>query len=380
MASIPYGRQTVEAEDEAAVLAVLRSDFLTTGPMVERFETGFAAFVGASCAVAVSSGTAALHLAMLSLDLTPGDEVIVPPLTFVATANAVLYAGGTPVFADIDPDTLLIDPAAAAAQIGPRTRAIVGVDYAGQPCDWAALKALAVRHDLVLIADACHAPGGADRGRPVGTLADLSTFSFHPVKHLTTGEGGLIVTDDPDRAARLKRLRNHGIDKDHRRRAQAADHRYDVVELGFNYRLTDLQCALGLAQLGRLPAWLARRRTLAARYERTFQNHPSVRPLARRGEAEHAWHLFVVRCTGPLQGRRDALFAALRDRGIGTAVHYPPVHLTRLYRERLGTGPGLCPVAEAAYEEILSLPIFPGLGEADQDRVTQAVDEIARLS
>ncbi len=339
-APLPYGRQWIDDDDIAAVVEVLRSDWLTTGPKVEEFEAAFAAQTGASEAVAVSSGTAALHLAIAALDLGPGDEVIVPSLTFAASANCVVYCGATPVFADVDPATLLLDVADAERRITPRTRAIVAVDYAGQPCDYDALR----------------------------TLADLSCFSLHPVKHITTGEGGVVTTDDAALAARLRRLRNHGIDTDHRLRAETGAWFYEVTELGFNYRLTDFQCALGLSQLGKLDSWIDTRRRLAAAYDDAFAAVDHVTPVTLRTDASHAYHLYVVQVAN-----RDAVFAGLRARGIGANVHYVPVHLHPFYRERFGTGPGQCPVAESAYARILSLPLFPQMTADDAAFVVAAL-------
>lgn len=364
---IPYGRQSVDEADIEAVVAVLRSDWLTTGPLVERFERSVADFVGAAEGVAVSSGTAALHGAMHATGIGPGDEVIVPPMTFAATANAVLYQGGTPVFADVDADTLLIDPARVEEKIGPRTRAVIAVDYAGQPADYGALREICRRHGLILVADACHALGAADVGRPCGSLADLSAFSFHPVKPITTGEGGMVVTDRAEWAERLRRFRNHGISGDHRQRQEQVTWYYEMTELGCNYRLTDIQCALGLSQLARLPKWIARRRELAALYDRAFAGS-EVQPLTVRAGAEHGCHLYVVRVP-----ERDRVFAELRAAGIGANVHYIPVHLHPYYRRRFGTGEGLCPVAEAAYGRILTLPLYPDLSPADQERIIHAL-------
>lgn len=372
-APLPYGRQEIDDDDVAAVVAALHSDWLTTGPLVGELEQSFAAYVGSGHAVAVSSGTAALHAAYHVLDLAPGDEIVVPALTFVASANAAVFEGATPVFADVEPGTLLIDPRAAAALVGPRTKAIVGVDYAGQPCDWDALRAAADAHGLALVADGCHAPGARDGGRTVGTLADLTAFSLHPVKHFTTGEGGLVTTDDAALAARMRRFRNHGIGSDHRERAERGTFAYEMVELGFNYRLTDFQCALGISQLRHLDGWLARRRDLASRYDDALAGLAGVEPLAQRPGADHAYHLYVVQLADDLD--RDAVFTALRGRGIGANVHYLPVHLHAFYRERFGTGPGLCPVAEAAYERILSLPLFPAMADDDVDRVVDALAE-----
>jgi perosamine synthetase len=375
--TIPYGRQWVDEEDLAAVVEVLRSDWLTTGPKVAEFERAFADFVGARAAVAVSSGTAALHAAMYAVGVRPGDEVIVPPMTFAASANCVVFQGGTPVFADVDPDTLLLDPAQVEAKITPRTKAIIAVDYAGQPCDYDALRVLADQHGLSLVADACHSQGGRYKGRPVGSLADLTAFSFHPVKHITTGEGGMVTTDDSELAQRMRLFRSHGITSDHHHREAQGSWFYEMVDLGYNYRLTDFQCALGLSQLRKLPGFIARRQAIAGRYDTAFADLLAVEPLRVRPDVSHAYHLYVVRLKpDQLQADRATLFRALRAEGIGVNVHYIPVHLHPFYRERFGTGPGLCPVAEAAYGRILSLPIFPSLAEEDVRAVTSAVTRI----
>jgi perosamine synthetase len=369
---LPYGRQWIDDDDVAAVAAALRSDWLTTGPLVERFERAFAAAVGAREAVAVNSGTAALHTAMFALGIGPGDEVIVPPMTFAATANCVVYQGGTPVFADVDPDTLLLDPQQVVTRITPRTRAIITVDYAGQPSYYDDLRTIATRHNLALVADACHALGGTDGDRPVGALGDLNTFSFHPVKHIATGEGGMVTTDDPVRAQRMRRFRNHGITTDHRQRESAGSWFYEMTDLGYNYRIPDVLCALGLNQLPKLPGWVVRRREIAARYDAAFADLPGVHPLVVRSGVRHAYHLYVIR----VSANRARVFAALRAEGIGVNVHYVPVHLHPFYRQRFETEPGLCPVAEAAYEQLLSLPIFPRMTDADADDVIRAVRKV----
>jgi perosamine synthetase len=376
-AMLPYGHQWIDADDIAAVTDVLRSEWLTTGPRVGEFERAFAEFTGAREAVAVNSGTAALHAAIQALEIGPGDEVIVPAMTFAASANCVVYQGGTPVFADVDAKTLLLDPADVERRITPRTRAIVAVDYAGQPCDYRVLGDLAAHRGLRLVADACHALGGEDGGRRVGSLADLSTFSFHPVKHITTGEGGMITTDDADLATRMRRFRNHGITTDARQREAAGSWFYEMVDLGFNYRLTDLQCALGWSQLKKLPAWIERRRAIARSYDAAFAGMPAVRPLATRSTARHAYHLYVVRLDlGRIGATRGQVFTALRNEGLGVNVHYIPVHLHPYYRTRFRTGPGLCPAAEAAYEEIVTLPIFPRMTEDDVKRVIATVADV----
>lgn len=373
---IPYARQWVDADDLEAVAAVLRSDWLTTGPRVADFESAVAAFAGAREGVAVNSGTAALHAAMFAAGIGPGDEVIVPPLTFVATANAVVFQGGTPVFADIDPETLLIDPEKVRAQITPRTKAVVAVDYAGCPCDYQALQTLARTRGLILIADACHSLGASYQGKKVGTLADLTVFSFHPVKHITTGEGGMVVTDNREWAAAMRRFRNHGLSTDHRQRAHQGTWRYAMLELGYNYRLTDFQCALGISQLAKLDAWVARRQEIARCYDAHLADLPGLSLIQTPPQVSHSHHLYVILLElKRLRADRDQVFQALRARGIGVNVHYLPVHLHPFYQQHLQTRPGDCPVAEEAYERLLSLPIFPGLSDEEVLQVIEALRE-----
>lgn len=374
---LPYGHQWVDEADVQAVVEVLRSDWLTTGPKVREFEQAFADVVRAKEAVAVSNGTAALHTAMYAADIGPGDEVIVSPMTFASSANCVVFQGGTPVFADVDPGTLLIDPAKVEAKITPRTKAIIAVDYTGQPCDYDAFRAIANRHGLILIADACHALGGNYKGQPVGSLADLSCFSFHPVKHIATGEGGMISTDKREWAHRMRVFRNHGITTDHRQREQQGSWFYEMVDLGYNYRLTDLQCALGISQLRKLREWVKRRRDIARRYGETFTKIPIVEPLEVRDDVSHAYHLYMVRLDlEQLRVNRAKIFAAMRAEGIGVNVHYIPVHLHPFYQKQFGTRTGLCPVAEAAYERLITLPIFPAMTDEDVSDVLVAVSKV----
>ena len=366
---IPYGRQVVDDDDVAAVVEVLRGDWLTTGPTVERFERSFADLVGASHAVAVANGTAALHVAMLAAGIGPGDEVIVPTLTFAASANAARYVGAEVRFCDVRSDTLSIDVERAATLVTPMTRAIVVVDYAGIPCDLDAVMRLADDHGLVVIEDACHAVGATHRGRRIGSIAHLSTFSFHPVKHLTTGEGGMVTTEDPAFDRRLRRFRSHGIDSDFRQREAAGTWEYDVVDLGFNYRLSDINAALGLSQLAKVPQWVERRRALADRYRNLLSGMP-LTMLAEPDGVEASWHLFpILLDTESGAPERSEVFARLRAAGIGVNVHYRPLHLHTSFR----TGPGgpELPVAEQAYARLLSLPIWHGLKDAEQDRVAQ---------
>ncbi len=374
---LPYGRQWISEDDISAVVEVLRSDLLTTGPRVNDFEKALAAYTGAGYAVAVSNGTAALHAAVHSLGVGPGDEIIIPTMTFCATASGVLFEGATPVFADVDPDTLLIDPAAVEELISERTRGVISVDFTGHPCDYDRLSALCEHHGIALVDDASHALGARYHGKAIGTLADLTTFSFHPVKHITSGEGGLIATDDEEWASAMKRFRNHNISTEFRQRENNATWHYDVVGLGYNYRLTDIQCALALNQLSRLPDWLKRRRQIARAYSEAFRDLDTVQPLAVDADVEHAWHLYVIRLDlDQLTVDRGEVFRALRAEGIGVNVHYIPVHLHPWYQERLGTTAGLCPVAEEAYEKMLTLPLFPRMSDADVESVMEAVSKV----
>ena len=374
---LPYARQDISDDDVAAVAAALRSDWLTTGPRVPAFEEALAAATGARHAVAFSSGTAALHGAMASLGLAPGAEVLTTPMTFAATANAILFAGAEPRFADVDPGTLLLDPAAAAAALAPGTRALVAVDYAGQPADYVALRAVAEAAPggpVPIVADAAHSLGAARGGRRVGTLADLTVLSLHPAKILTTGEGGAVLTDDGDRAAFLRRFRNHGIGTE---LAARRDWTYAMVELGYNYRLTDVMAALGTSQLVRLDAFLASRRRLAARYRAALAGHWALDVQAVAPEADPAWHLFVVLLRlNRLRVDRAAVYHALRAEGIGVNVHYIPVHRHPFYRERYPDLEGRFPAAEGAYERLLTMPLFSAMTDRDLDDVVAALDKV----
>jgi len=375
-AMLPYGRQIVDDDDVAAVVAALRSDHLTTGPRVTQFEEAFAAAVGAGHAVAVSNGTAALHAAVFAAGLGPGDEAITTPLTFAATSNAVLYQGATPVFADVDPSTLLIDVDRVEAALTPRTRAILPVDYTGGPADIDALMDLASRRNLVVIEDAAHAIGATLRGRRVGSIATMTTFSLHPVKHVTSGEGGVVTTDDERLAGRLRAFRNHGITVDSRQREKASSWIYEIAELGYNYRLTDVQCALATSQLAKLGGWVARRRAIARRYTERLTGHPLLDLVAPPPDSEPAWHLFVILLRlDRLATDRATIFRALRAENIGVNVHYIPVPWHPVY-QRAGYRKGSWPVAEAAYERLLTLPLWPGMTDGDVDDVVAALDKV----
>ena len=374
---IPYSRQWIDEEDIQAVVNALRSDWLTTGPNVAEFERAVADFVGAQKGVAVSNGTAALHAAMNAIGIGPGDEVILPPMTFVATANAIVFQGGIPVFVDVDPGTLLLDPEQVKQKISPLTKAIVAVDYAGQPSEYDALKEISQKHGLSLVADACHSLGATYKGKKVGTLADLTVFSFHPVKHITTGEGGMVVTNNPVYAEKMRRFRNHGIDNDHYVREQQGSWCYEMIRMGYNYRITDLQCALGLSQLRKLPQWIVRRRQIAERYDNAFVKNDKIDPLKLDGRVKHTYHLYVIRVDFEKIGiSRQNIFKILRKEGIGVNVHYIPVYFHPFYQEKFGLMPGLCPIAEQNYEQILSLPIFPKMSDREIEKVIRVIMDL----
>jgi perosamine synthetase len=373
----PYGRQSVDEADIQAVVEVLRSDWLTTGPKIAEFEEQLAARVGARHAVSYSSGTAALHGAAFAAGLAPGDEAITTPMTFCATANCILYQGATPVFADVSAETLNIDSLEVSRKINPRVKAIFAVDYAGHPADLDELGRLAKSNGALLIEDACHALGAEYRGKCVGSIADMTVFSFHPVKHITTGEGGMVATNDEALAETLRRFRNHGISSDARQRSAAGQWYYEMVLLGFNYRLTDVACALGISQLRKLNENLARRREIAGQYSAAFRGIPQIISPTVLSEANPAWHLYPIRVDlAKLNADRGEIFRALRAENMGVNVHYVPVHLHPYYRKQFGHGEGEFPVAEAAYERLISLPMFHAMTDTDVDDVIRAVGKV----
>ncbi len=378
--SIPFSRPSIGDEEIAEVVACLRSGWITSGPRTAQFEREFAAAHRVGHAVAVTSATAGLHLAMLALNLQPGDQVITTPLTWPATVNAIVLAGGEPVLADIEPDTLNIDAGAVARAVTARTRAIMPVHFAGQPCDLDALSAAAGPR-VSIIEDAAHAVGATYRGRPVGGLGDAAVFSFHPIKNMTTGEGGMITTGDPALAQRLKLLRFHGVERDAWKAYGTVQlPLYDVTLPGLKYNLTDIQSAIGLQQLRKLPALTAERARLAARYDDALRDLPELRPLAPAPyPCTHVHHLYVVRLAHErLTVDRNAFMSEVIAAGVGLGLHFTAVHELTYYRRRLGELRAALPHATDASARLFSLPLFPGLSDAEQDHVVEVLADVAR--
>jgi dTDP-4-amino-4,6-dideoxygalactose transaminase len=379
--NIPFSRPAIGEDEIAEVVECLRSGWVTTGPRTAQFEKEFAAAVQARHALAVTSATAGLHLAMLALDLRPGDEVITTPLTWPATLNTIVLAGATPVLVDIEPETFNLDCRLVEPALTSRTRAIVPVHFAGQPCDMDALAALADSRGLRIVEDAAHALGAAYRGRPIGSIGDLTVFSFHPIKNITTGEGGMVTTADDRLAQRLRRLRFHGVERD----AWKAYGRtqlplYDVTEPGLKYNLTDLQSAIGIHQLRKLTVLNAERERLARRYDEALAALPALRPLGHVPYPHrHSHHLYVVRLQlETLRIDRNAFMAAVLEAGVGLGLHFTAAHELTYYRERLGDLRAALPVATAASQRLFSLPLFPGLSDAEQDRVIEVLGDVAK--
>jgi dTDP-4-amino-4,6-dideoxygalactose transaminase len=368
---LPYGRQSIDESDVEAVVATLRSDWLTTGPQVAAFEADLATWTGGVPCVSVSNGTAALHTAYAAAGIGAGDEVVTSPMTFVATASTAIALGGRVTFADVDDDTANLDPAAADAAVTSRTRVVAAVDYAGHPAEYDELRKVTERSGALLVADAAHSIGSTYRGAPVGSIADLTTFSFFPTKNLTTAEGGAVAATSPELLERARRFRTIGLvrDKAQQRYPDEGGWHQEVHEFGLNYRLPDVLCALGRSQLRRLPAFKARRTELVARYNRLLADVPGLRLPTQREWVDPVWHLYPVRV---LDGRRREVYDRLRAQGIGVQVNYIPVYWHPVF-EDLGYRRGMCPVAEAFYAEELSLPLFPSLTDADQDRVIEGL-------
>lgn len=376
---IPYARPSITEAEIREVEETLRSGWLSTGPRAKRFEELLAAHLGVAHALGASSGTAALHLAVLAAGVQPGDEVVTTPMTWVSTANVVVHAGAKPVFVDVEPDTLNLDVSKVEAALTPRTRAVLPVHYAGQPCDMDPLLELARDRDLMVIEDAAHALGASYKGRPIGGIGDVTMFSFHPAKNLTTGEGGAVTTNADALAERARTLRFHGVDqRPDARFGGRGPASYDLVEAGFKYNFTDLQAAIGLHQLARLAEMNARRAQLAKLYQSQLGSVRHVRTLGTAAyEHEHAWHILVVALEpDALTLDRDAVIGALREAGVGAGLHFVPLHLLSLYRD-LATPQDL-PAATEADRRILTLPLFPDMSDDDVGFVVDALDGVLR--
>jgi len=363
MQLIPYGRQSIDEEDIRAVMEVLHSDWLTTGPKVDEFERSISDYCGCHNAVAVNSGTSALDIAIQSLELPKGTEVITSPFTFAATSNAILYNGLVPVYADISRDTRNIDPDEIRNKITKKTGALLFVDYAGQPCDITEMQEICREYDLFMIEDACHALGAEYHGKKIGTLSDMTIFSFHPVKLITSGEGGMVTTNDPGRADALRLLRSHGIDKTaHNLSETGAAWAYDMVTLGRNYRMTDIQAALGISQAKKIDRFVQKRTKLSQFYHELLQEIPQIQLPVILENVTHAWHLYTILLDGI---KRDAVFTYLKSSNIGVNLHYIPTYHFSYYQKNHPQNSSLFPVTEDVFNHILTLPLYPELREED---------------
>jgi len=374
---LTYGRQWVDENDIDAVVNVLKGNYLTTGPNVGNFEKAVTEYVGAKYGVAVSNGTAALHVACLAAGIKEGDEVITTPITFAASANCVLYCGGTPVFADIDPKTYNISPEEIEKKITNKTKAIIPVDYTGQPADMDRIRKIAEKYNLIVIEDSAHSLGSEYKGKKVGTLAHMTEFSFHPVKPITTAEGGIVVTDDEELYKKLMLFRSHGITREESLLTHdEGPWYYEQLELGYNYRITDMQCALGISQMKKIDMFTSRRRQIVKIYNEAFKD---IAQLITPHEAEYSnsgWHLYVIKLDlSSLKCDRRTIFEALQKENIGVNVHYVPVYLHPYY-QRLGYKKGLCPEAEKLYESMITLPLFPKMEDKDVEDVINGVKKV----
>ncbi len=366
MEIIPYGHHWIDENDINEVVKVLKSDWITQGLKVKEFENALCKYTGAKYAVVVSSGTAALHVACLAAGIKSGDEVVTSPITFAASANCISYCGGTPVFADIQEDTVNIDPEEIKKKINQKTKAIIPVHFAGHPCDLEEIKRIAKKHNLLVIEDAAHALGAEYKSSKIGSCkySDMTIFSFHPVKHVTTGEGGAVLTNRGDLYERLLLLRNHGITKDKKKMEHCnGSWYYEMQELGFNYRLTDFQCALGISQLRKLEKFLSRRREIVNIYNKELSKVGEVILPVEKPYIKSSWHIYYIRLKDS-QGRKN-LFEKLRKYNIGVQVHYIPVHLQPYYRENFGYKVGDYPKAEEYYKPTITLPLYPKMMDSE---------------
>ncbi|MBU1165636.1 UDP-4-amino-4,6-dideoxy-N-acetyl-beta-L-altrosamine transaminase [Candidatus Micrarchaeota archaeon] len=373
---IPYGKQEIDQSDIDAVIQTLKGDWITSGPKIDEFEKAIAEYVGAKHAVAVNSGTSALDIAVGALELPEGSEIITTPFTFVATSNCILYNGCKPIFADIDLKTYNIDPDEIRKKITKKTKAIIYVDYAGQPCDIDEIREIAQEHDLKLIEDAAHAIGAEYKGKKVGSLADMTEFSFHPVKHITTGEGGIVTSNNEELVKKMRMLRNHGMDRSLRERlGPNASYAYDIKTLGRNYRITDIQCALGYSQLKKLDGIIEKRTRIAAAYAKAFDEMDGITTPFVKNDVKHAWHLYTILLDKGMD--RDKFFNEMRTREIGVNVHYIPIYMFSYYKKLEGAAmdKNNFPNTNDVFSRIITLPLYPGLETIEIEKVVNAVRE-----
>lgn len=374
---LPYGKQSIDEDDIQAVINVLKSDFITTGPTIKQFENQVAAYVGAKYAVAFSSGTAALHGACLAAGISNDDEVITTSMTFAASSNCVLYQGGVPVFTDIKSDTYNIDPNLIKDKITNKTKAIIPVHFTGQPVELEKISKIAQEYNLTVIEDAAHALGSTYKKKKIGSISDMTMFSFHPVKHITTGEGGIITTNNEYYYQKLLQFRTHGITRNPNNLTENhGPWYYEMQFLGYNYRMTDIQAALGLSQLQKLDSFIAKRKQYVSMYNMALKDLPEVILPKQLDHVDSSWHLYIIQLNLPmLKVDRKEIFQALQQENIGVNVHYIPIHLQPYY-QKLGYQKGICPNAEKLYESIITLPLFSEMSEQDANDVIQAVKKV----
>jgi len=377
MRLIPYSHQWIDNKDINSVIKVLRSDWITQGPTVKAFEIAISKYTGAKYAVAVSNGTAALHIACLAVGIEKGDEVITSPITFLASANCVIYCGGKPIFADVQEDTGNIKSEEINAKITKRTKMLIPVHYAGHPCDMEKIQQIAKRNKLFIIEDSAHALGAKYKGSKIGSCkySDMTILSFHPVKHITAGEGGMVLTNRRDLYKKLLILRNHGITKEKYVNVPDGDWYYEMQLLGYNYRITDIQSALGISQLKRLAEFVRRRREIVQIYNREFKNSPYFNTPVEKTYAYSSYHLCPIRLKEQFMASKKEIFTKLREKGIGAQVHYIPVYLQPYYR-KLGYKKGSCPQAEKFYRSEISIPVYPSMKNSDVNYVIKTLNKV----
>ena len=375
---LPYGKQCLNTEEINEVIDTLKSNWITTGPKMRLFEEHFKDFIGSKYAIAVNSGTAALHISTSSININPGDEVITTPLTFVASANCVIYRGGTPIFADIKKDTYNIDPNEIKKKITPKTKAIIPVHFAGQPCDMDEICEIAQENDLYIIEDAAHAIDAEYNGKKIGNISDLTVFSFHPVKNITTAEGGMVTTNNEELYEKLLMFRTHGISKDAVKRfGKSGDFYYDMKYLGFRYNMSELHASLGIHQLNKLPNFQKRRREIVEIYDKGLKDIEEVKLPYVKSNIKHSWHLYIIQLNlEKLRVDRDFIFKALREENIGVNVHYIPVHFHSYYRNKFGLTKGILPNVEWLFPQLITIPIFAKMSDDDVNDVIYALKKV----